>query len=134
MISEQSLSYWYVNPLHKCAGRWVPAVWGVARGCWQRRQQQTGRERQSITRWNKGLVSWILPCIWTWEIVLFWSCKLTDQLFPWKKCRWTKSKYAYLNQPAIGSMDTPKRRRSSYIPNVCSYKLTPPQPTYLGVF
>lgn len=47
---------------------------------------------------------------------------------------WTKSKYAYLNQPAIGSMDTPKRRRSSYIPNVCSYKLTPPQPTYLGVF
>ncbi|KAA8532025.1 hypothetical protein F0562_006833 [Nyssa sinensis] len=30
---------------------------------------------------------------------------------------WTKSKYAYLNQPAIESMDTPKRQTTTYIPN-----------------
>ncbi|GAB4838579.1 hypothetical protein Ancab_028124 [Ancistrocladus abbreviatus] len=51
---------------------------------------------------------------------------------------WTKSKYAYLNQPAIDTTDKP-RRASSYIPsNFCFYN--PPtssastQPAYLGVF
>ncbi|KAK9285390.1 hypothetical protein L1049_024582 [Liquidambar formosana] len=51
-----------------------------------------------------------------------------------KKDWWTKSKYAYLNQPAIDSMDPPKKRTSTYIPDFCSYKPTPPQPTSLGVF
>ncbi|KAF8377771.1 hypothetical protein HHK36_031156 [Tetracentron sinense] len=47
---------------------------------------------------------------------------------------WTKSKYAYLNQPAIESMDKPKRT-STYIPNFCFWKAPPPQPTSsLGVF
>ncbi|XP_057470382.1 uncharacterized protein LOC130759250 [Actinidia eriantha] len=48
---------------------------------------------------------------------------------------WTKSKYAYLNQPAIGSMmDTPKGRTSSYIPNFCNYKPVPPPTTSFGIF
>ncbi|XP_068646661.1 uncharacterized protein [Aristolochia californica] len=35
---------------------------------------------------------------------------------------WTKSKYAYLNQPAIKSMEKPKRT-TTYIPNyMCFYK------------
>ncbi|KAE8010683.1 hypothetical protein FH972_007029 [Carpinus fangiana] len=47
---------------------------------------------------------------------------------------WTKSKYAYLNQPAIDSLDPPKRKTSSFIPNCLSYKPTPLYPTTLGVF
>ncbi|XP_030523939.1 uncharacterized protein LOC115736386 [Rhodamnia argentea] len=46
---------------------------------------------------------------------------------------WTKSKYAYLNQPALKSMDHP-RRTSSYTPNCFSYKPVPLYPTSLGVF
>lgn len=46
---------------------------------------------------------------------------------------WTKSKYAYLNQPAIKSMD-PSKRTSTYIPNCLHYKPTPLYPTSLGVF
>ncbi|KAJ6929760.1 hypothetical protein NC652_013596 [Populus alba x Populus x berolinensis] len=48
---------------------------------------------------------------------------------------WTKSKYAYLNQPAIKSKDPPNRRSSSYTPNYFSFKPTTPlYPTSLGVF
>ncbi|KAG8660050.1 uncharacterized protein LOC110608522 [Manihot esculenta] len=47
---------------------------------------------------------------------------------------WTKSKYAYLNQPAIESMDPAKRRSSNYVPNCFSFKPTPLYPTSLGVF
>ncbi|XP_059642882.1 uncharacterized protein LOC132284771 [Cornus florida] len=47
---------------------------------------------------------------------------------------WTKSKYAYLNQPAIQSMDKPKRRTSTYIPNFCNYKPSPMPTTSFGVF
>uniref|UniRef100_A0A5B6YXV2 Uncharacterized protein n=1 Tax=Davidia involucrata TaxID=16924 RepID=A0A5B6YXV2_DAVIN len=47
---------------------------------------------------------------------------------------WTKSKYAYLNQPAIESMDTPKLRASTYIPNFCNYKPPPPPTTSFGIF
>lgn len=47
---------------------------------------------------------------------------------------WTKSKYAYLNQPAIGSTDTPKKRTSTYTPNCFTYKPVPLYPTSLGVF
>ncbi|KAJ6929761.1 hypothetical protein NC652_013596 [Populus alba x Populus x berolinensis] len=39
---------------------------------------------------------------------------------------WTKSKYAYLNQPAIKSKDPPNRRSSSYTPNYFSFKPTTP--------
>lgn len=58
---------------------------------------------------------------------------------------WTKSKYAYLNQPAIGSTGRPSRR-SNYIPNTidfCNYDYQPcvqqlatttPQTAHLGVF
>ncbi|KAJ8764483.1 hypothetical protein K2173_006223 [Erythroxylum novogranatense] len=38
---------------------------------------------------------------------------------------WTKSKYAYLNQPAVGSMEPPKRRASNYIPNCITFKPSP---------
>ncbi|KAH1113306.1 hypothetical protein J1N35_006684 [Gossypium stocksii] len=47
---------------------------------------------------------------------------------------WTKSKYAYLNQPAIESTDKPRRRASTYIPNFLNYKPAPLYPTSLGVF
>ncbi|XP_059623409.1 uncharacterized protein LOC132266535 [Cornus florida] len=47
---------------------------------------------------------------------------------------WTKSRYAYLNQPAIESMDTPKRRASTYIPNFCGYKPAAPPTTSSGIF
>uniref|UniRef100_A0A7C9D0P6 Uncharacterized protein n=1 Tax=Opuntia streptacantha TaxID=393608 RepID=A0A7C9D0P6_OPUST len=68
---------------------------------------------------------------------------------------WTKSKYAYLNQPAVGSSGRSSgkaNRRSNYVPNkcyFCNYKYspataTPPTvsaqaraqalPPYLGVF
>ncbi|CDP01843.1 unnamed protein product [Coffea canephora] len=48
---------------------------------------------------------------------------------------WTKSKYAYLNQPVIESMDTPKRRASAYIPQFCCYMSAPPPATRnLGIF
>ncbi|PON66684.1 Big [Parasponia andersonii] len=47
---------------------------------------------------------------------------------------WTKSKYAYLNQPAIESKDPRRRRTSTYVPNCFSYKPTPLYPTSLGVF
>ncbi|KAJ6736893.1 DNA polymerase EPSILON CATALYTIC SUBUNIT A [Salix viminalis] len=46
---------------------------------------------------------------------------------------WTKSKYAYLNQPAIKSKDPPQRRSSSYTPNYFSFKPTAPlYPTSLA--
>ncbi|KAG2694110.1 hypothetical protein I3843_08G121200 [Carya illinoinensis] len=47
---------------------------------------------------------------------------------------WTKSKYAYLNQPAMESLEPPKRRTSTYTPNCLSYKPTPLHATSLGVF
>ncbi|XVF59847.1 hypothetical protein PTKIN_Ptkin07bG0308400 [Pterospermum kingtungense] len=47
---------------------------------------------------------------------------------------WTKSKYAYLNQPAFESSDNPKRRASTYTPNFFNFKPTPLYPTSLGVF
>ncbi|KAL9276711.1 hypothetical protein ACSQ67_025724 [Phaseolus vulgaris] len=47
---------------------------------------------------------------------------------------WTKSKYAYLNQPAIDSMDLPKKRRSTYVPNFLSYQPKPLYPSAIGVF
>ncbi|KAK2656916.1 hypothetical protein Ddye_009968 [Dipteronia dyeriana] len=47
---------------------------------------------------------------------------------------WTKSKYAYLNQPTINSMDNPKKRTSNYTPNCISYKPVSLYPTSLGVF
>ncbi|KAG5530136.1 hypothetical protein RHGRI_030490 [Rhododendron griersonianum] len=47
---------------------------------------------------------------------------------------WTKSKYAYLNQPAIESMDPPKCRTATYIPNFCNYKPAPPPTASFGVF
>uniref|UniRef100_A0A7N0U5N3 Uncharacterized protein n=1 Tax=Kalanchoe fedtschenkoi TaxID=63787 RepID=A0A7N0U5N3_KALFE len=50
---------------------------------------------------------------------------------------WTKSKHAYLNQPAIG-ISGKKKRSSSYIPNSCFYKTPVSSPghtaAYLGVF
>ncbi|KAH9624280.1 hypothetical protein KSS87_004138 [Heliosperma pusillum] len=54
---------------------------------------------------------------------------------------WTKSKYAYLNEPAVGTMKP--NRRSNYKPNnmlMCNYKLTSPVTTasskapYLWIF
>lgn len=50
------------------------------------------------------------------------------------KCRWTKSKYAYLNQPALDSMDPPKKRASTYVPNCLSYQPKALYPTAIGVF
>ncbi|KAK8673322.1 hypothetical protein V6N13_111668 [Hibiscus sabdariffa] len=47
---------------------------------------------------------------------------------------WTKSKYAYLNQPAVESTDSRRRRASTYIPNFLNYKPAPLYPTSLGVF
>ncbi|KAF2577858.1 hypothetical protein F2Q68_00003745 [Brassica cretica] len=49
---------------------------------------------------------------------------------------WMKSKYAYLNQPAIGSSDSLKRKRfSSYVPNYFSFKpCIPLYATSLNVF
>ncbi|XP_058090886.1 uncharacterized protein LOC131237223 [Magnolia sinica] len=44
---------------------------------------------------------------------------------------WTKSKYAYLNQPAILSMG-PAKRTSTYIPNTCLFSAPPPQSAFLG--
>ncbi|GFY88056.1 hypothetical protein Acr_05g0016950 [Actinidia rufa] len=66
------------------------------------------------------------------------NCSITDENI--KELRlgikdwWTKSKYAYLNQPVIDSMDTPKRRTSSYIPNYCNYKPAAPPTTWFGIF
>ncbi|BAT99937.1 hypothetical protein LR48_Vigan499s005400 [Vigna angularis] len=47
---------------------------------------------------------------------------------------WTKSKYAYLNQPAIDSMDLPKKRSSTYVPNFLSYQPKPLYASAIGVF
>ncbi|KAH7566216.1 hypothetical protein JRO89_XS08G0118000 [Xanthoceras sorbifolium] len=49
---------------------------------------------------------------------------------------WTKSKYAYLNQPAINSVESPKKRSSTsnYTPNCISYKPVSLYPSSLGVF
>ncbi|MED6114384.1 hypothetical protein PIB30_079723 [Stylosanthes scabra] len=49
---------------------------------------------------------------------------------------WTKSKYAYLNQPAIDSMDPAAKKRisSTYVPNCMSYKLKALYPTAIGAF
>jgi hypothetical protein len=49
---------------------------------------------------------------------------------------WMKSKYAYLNQPALGSSDSMKRKRStSYVPNCFSFKpCIPLYATSLNVF
>ncbi|KAJ0096952.1 hypothetical protein Patl1_29177 [Pistacia atlantica] len=47
---------------------------------------------------------------------------------------WTKSKYAYLNQPAIESTDPPKKRTSTYVPNCFTYKPVPVYFSSLGVF
>ncbi|XVF18090.1 hypothetical protein REPUB_Repub10bG0181600 [Reevesia pubescens] len=47
---------------------------------------------------------------------------------------WTKSKYAYLNQPAVESMGNPKRRASTYIPFFFNCKPAPLYPKSLGVF
>ncbi|KAF3485781.1 hypothetical protein F2Q69_00052451 [Brassica cretica] len=49
---------------------------------------------------------------------------------------WMKSKYAYLNQPALGSADSLKRKRfSTYVPNYFSFKpCIPLYATSLNVF
>ncbi|KAI4314711.1 hypothetical protein L6164_027591 [Bauhinia variegata] len=49
---------------------------------------------------------------------------------------WTKSKYAYLNQPALlESTDHPSvKRTTTYIPNCLSYKPKPLYPTSIGAF
>ncbi|OIV94864.1 hypothetical protein TanjilG_22061 [Lupinus angustifolius] len=47
---------------------------------------------------------------------------------------WTKSKYAYLNQPNIDYMDPPKKRTSTYVPNYLSYKPKALYPNAIGVF
>ncbi|KAJ1403900.1 hypothetical protein SESBI_27024 [Sesbania bispinosa] len=47
---------------------------------------------------------------------------------------WTKSKYAYLNQPALDSMDPPKKRTSTYVPNCLSHQPKALYPTAIGVF
>ncbi|KAJ4897083.1 Uncharacterized protein Rs2_23877 [Raphanus sativus] len=49
---------------------------------------------------------------------------------------WMKSKYAYLNQPALGSSDSLKRKSfSSYVPNYFSFKpCIPLYATSLNVF
>ncbi|TKY70293.1 hypothetical protein E2542_SST06583 [Spatholobus suberectus] len=47
---------------------------------------------------------------------------------------WTKSKYAYLNQPAINSMDPPKKQTSTYVPNCFSYQPKALYPSAIGVF
>ncbi|XP_020217402.1 uncharacterized protein LOC109800895 [Cajanus cajan] len=47
---------------------------------------------------------------------------------------WTKSKYAYLNEPAIDSMDSAKKRSSKYIPNCLSYKPKALYASAIGVF
>ncbi|KAK4346966.1 hypothetical protein RND71_033305 [Anisodus tanguticus] len=45
---------------------------------------------------------------------------------------WTKSKYAYLNQPALRSME---RQGSTYIPQLYCYKAPPPPvTTTFGIF
>uniref|UniRef100_A0A3Q7F8Q7 Uncharacterized protein n=2 Tax=Solanum subgen. Lycopersicon TaxID=49274 RepID=A0A3Q7F8Q7_SOLLC len=45
---------------------------------------------------------------------------------------WTKSKYAYLNQPALKSME---RHGSTYIPQLYCYKAPPPPVTStFGIF
>ncbi|KAJ9172614.1 hypothetical protein P3X46_015831 [Hevea brasiliensis] len=46
---------------------------------------------------------------------------------------WTKSKYAYLNQPAIELM-VPAKRSSNYVPNGFSFNSTPLCNISLGVF
>ncbi|CAL0331938.1 unnamed protein product [Lupinus luteus] len=46
---------------------------------------------------------------------------------------WTKSKYAYLNQPTL-DMDPPKKRTSTYVPNYLSYKPKALYPNAIGVF
>ncbi|KAJ4965623.1 hypothetical protein NE237_017472 [Protea cynaroides] len=46
---------------------------------------------------------------------------------------WTKSKYAYLNQPAIEIMEK-KPKRSTYIPNFCFYNCPSSHPASLGIF
>ncbi|KAF6135678.1 hypothetical protein GIB67_028249 [Kingdonia uniflora] len=45
---------------------------------------------------------------------------------------WTKSKYAYLNQPPIESTDKSKIT-STYIPQFCFYKASQPQASSMGV-
>ncbi|CAL0311444.1 unnamed protein product [Lupinus luteus] len=47
---------------------------------------------------------------------------------------WTKSNYAYLNQPALDSMEPPKKRTSTYVPNYLCYKPKALYPTAIGVF
>ncbi|GMH13514.1 hypothetical protein Nepgr_015355 [Nepenthes gracilis] len=47
---------------------------------------------------------------------------------------WTKSKYAYLNQPAIDATDIAARRASLYIPYNCLYKPPATPAAFLGVF
>ncbi|XP_052198148.1 uncharacterized protein LOC127805026 [Diospyros lotus] len=48
---------------------------------------------------------------------------------------WTKSKYAYLNHPAIESTTAPRSRASTYIPNFCNYhRSQPPPTTTFGIF
>ncbi|WCJ32726.1 hypothetical protein M5689_014131 [Euphorbia peplus] len=46
---------------------------------------------------------------------------------------WTKSKYAYLNEPAVETKDPHKRKASNYVPNCFSYKPTALYPTSLGL-
>ncbi|XP_057966150.1 uncharacterized protein LOC131156463 [Malania oleifera] len=61
-------------------------------------------------------------------------CSKKDELHVGIKDWWTKSKYAYLNQPTIESMDIPKRRTITYIPNFCFCRPPPPRSASLGIF
>ncbi|MQM10297.1 hypothetical protein Taro_043189 [Colocasia esculenta] len=50
---------------------------------------------------------------------------------------WTKSKYAYLNQPALQAMEpeAATKRTSTFIPNACFYPVVSTKPcSALGVF
>ncbi|KAE9606611.1 hypothetical protein Lal_00025793 [Lupinus albus] len=47
---------------------------------------------------------------------------------------WTKSKYAYLNQPTIDYMDPPKKKTFTYVPNYISYKPKALYPNAIVVF
>ncbi|KAL2348649.1 hypothetical protein Fmac_002649 [Flemingia macrophylla] len=47
---------------------------------------------------------------------------------------WTKSQYAYLNEPAIDWTNPAKNRSSKYIPNILSYQTQGLYPSAIGVF
>ncbi|CAN6698859.1 unnamed protein product [Malus baccata var. baccata] len=80
------------------------------------------------------------------EIARFWCQKHINErsissplsrlqhVFEPSSSRWTKCNYAYLNQPAIeSSVDPPKRRTSTFVPNCFPYTPAPLYRTSVGV-